>query len=686
MPHFKKTYPFLLTALCFVFSCQRDVEIEPWTPEILAPIASTKLNLQNIVSQNNYNVNDSGQVELVFSSSLYQASGLDFFAIPDAKNTNVVSLESITLSDDALSTKITLEEAYAPAKLLHGRWVPLPSLTLNNAGKADVDAQTFFSSALLESGFMIVEIKNGFPVELDTLEFELTNKSDNSQVANMIFFDIPPGQTVVDTAKMDGVYAEGQMNGTLLKVVSAATTDSVKINKFDALELNVAVKDLKAIEAEAVFPAQDLIDIDLNWRYDFGGPRIKEMRILSGKLNLEVISTINETIYVTYQAPGLAQNGEPVSRRIIVPPAKNGIPHKATEVVDLSGVEVNLRGKASEGYQEENAMNYKMKASIQYTGELKKISKTDSIYVYVGLEELVPEYALGYFGQFRDTIGPEKIKLNTFDNLDGQLDLKDAIFRLNVRNEIGMDALVGFENISSTNKRGSQIKLTADLFKTGLTVDAAVNKGKPAIIQYDFTPDNSNVDAFIENLPKTIEYALNLETNPGTDTTFDDFMYHDSKISADLDMILPLSIKTDGFTMTDTVSLNFSGYDDLNSIKRVELNLISYNYYPMEAKVKFVMLDQNLQPIDTLFNDPDQLALPGLFDGFGDKIVKPSKSVFTSTLTTEQFKNVLANARKAIIIVQFDTYNSDHKVIYDDYYFDVQLTGKFLNEISIGSE
>lgn len=659
-------------------SCKQNLEVEPWEREILAPIISTELNLKNIIgSEQNYQIGDSNNVNLVFSSTLYEASGLDFFTVPPKRDRTSVSLESIRLSNNALSTEITLAEAYPPSRLLNGQSINLPELELDDAGKAEIDAGTFFESALIDSGWMYIEIINGFPVELDSLKFRLSNQSDDLLIAEKTFKDIAPGSSAIDSINMADKYVEGKMFGELVRVTTAASDGPVKINSKDALVLNVSVKDIKAKKAIAIFPAQDLIDFDRNWRFDnFGDVRLKEMRILSGNLNLEVVSALNETLYISYEAPGLSKNGSPIYRDIIVFPEE-----EAKETWPMAGYEVNFRGKASEGFLEENAMNHIMKASIKYTGELKSISQEDSIYVFVGLEDIIPEYALGYFGQSSEVVGPEVIPLDVFNSLKGDLNVEDVEVKLHIYNSLGIDADLKFNDVSSTNKDGKVVSLTSPLIRDNIRIDRAEARNKPFEKTLSFSKQNSNMDEFIENLPNQLGYSIQLETNPDSNiSNFNDFIYHDSKISASLDMTIPLNIQSKGLTLTDTVDMNFSGFEEVKGLNGVQLNLIAYNYYPMDAKVKFVMIDENNEVVDTLFHEKQENLTAGTFNNPTDrKVITPSKSIFSSKLSKSRFDNLMKNTYKAIIISDFET-DDEFSTIYDNYKIDIKLTGNFLYE------
>jgi len=362
---------FLAVSLLSVFlfaACRKEIDFGPQQLDLSFPIASTSLSLKDFTADENYFVDPDGKVRLIYNLDIYKSRPIEYLKIPNREDYHKASLETIRLSNTALKTEVSLAQAYPPSVFLNGQKIDIPALELNNATKVDVDANTFFESALLESGKMYLKVQNGFPVEIEYMNFLLTNKSDGSLVAEMEFYNIPPGETKQDSADMAGVFAEGLMVGELVKVQTKASTAPVLINAKDAIKFEVSVKNLKAFEAKAIFPAQNLIDLDISWDYDLGGPEITELSIKSGRLFMRVVSNVDETIYVKFEVPSLIDNGDTVVQYFVVPPASSGTPYSETKEVSLAGYDVILRGKRGEGWKEVNSFHNRLVARIDSSG------------------------------------------------------------------------------------------------------------------------------------------------------------------------------------------------------------------------------------------------------------------------------------------------------------------------------
>lgn len=657
----------------FSAACTRDFKLQNQNLDLTVPIASTSLSLKNFVEPENYVLNADSQIHLVYDLNIYEANPLELFAVPNREDNHKASLETIRLSNTALKAQVTLQEAYPPAQLLHGQTTMVPALELDNVTKVDVDANTFFESALLESGKMFLKVENGFPVELEYMQFLLTNKSDNKKVALMEFNNVKPGEIQVDSADMTDIYAEGLMIGELVKVKTVASANPVKINKNDAVKFEVSVKDLTAFEAKAVFPSQNVIDLDISWDYDFGGPELSEMTIEEGKLIMQVESNVDETIYVTFEVPGLIDDGDTVVQYFTVPPASDGNPYSETKEVSLAGYDVILKGKRGEGWTEFNSIHNRLIARIDSSGELKSISKNDSITLYIGMLDLKPSYVKGYLGQDTFSFGPEKEDIAVFKKLNGLLDVKDVNMKLNLFNSSGIEAEANFDQINSINKSDENVALNSALITKPIQLDRASDKSTPFETTIEFTTDNSNADEFIENLPVSIGYGLNLNVNPkGNTTNHNEFVYSDSRIIASVLLDIPMNIEPEDVSMTDTFDVDFESFASIENLESITLNLIVYNGYPYSSDVDFILIDENDNVFDTLFSDATE-ASPGLLPDFGEKIKEPSKTVFKTSLNKDQL-NQLENIKKAIVITRFQSNSTRTYTLYDSYSIDIKLT------------
>ncbi|MBK6410088.1 MAG: hypothetical protein IPF78_10360 [Flavobacteriales bacterium] len=99
-----------------------------------------------------------------------------------------------------------------------------------------------------------------------------------------------------------------------------------------------------------------------------------------------------------------------------------------------------------------------------------------------------------------------------------------------------------------------------------MNIDRALDLGgmfQSALNTFNLDQGNSNIDLFIENLPSRVDYALDITINPlGDISNGHDFLYHDSKLSADLEIDIPLNLIATDLTLRKTVALDLPGNAD----------------------------------------------------------------------------------------------------------------------------
>lgn len=670
-------YIILLNTV-FFSSCKRDLRLGEQDLELSIPLVSTSVSLQDFIAPENYQVGTDGEVNLIYDVDLYTNRPIESLKVPDRTDYHSVSLETISLSNEAIKSGITLGQAYSPAIFLDGQRFEIDTITLFNPATIPIDANSFFESADLESGSMIVTVDNGFPVDIENMLFRLKNAGDNSLVGEIEFFDIASGETQTETLDMAGVYAEGSMVAELIRVKTKKSDGEVLIDKDAALSIEVKVENLKAFTATAIFPEQDLIDIDLAWDYDFGGAELTDLTIASGTLFMEVVSNVDEIVYVTYEAPGIIDPTQPVGsdtviQTFVVPAASAGAGRTRDSSIDLSGYNVILRGKRGEGWLEKNAFHNRLKASIKYTGELKKISKEDSITLKIELRDIVPSYVKGYLGQDTFKIGPETQEFAAFKNLSGVLNIEDVQVSLNIVNSAGIDAKLNIPNVVSQGKT-QDVVLTSSLLNQPIAVGMATDVTTPWTSTTLFNANNSNVNRFVENFPLSFLYSLDVTTNPGgNDNNWEDFITSASVLSASVLIDIPMQLKPTNVVLRDTISMNLGQLgNSLDNTDGLNLNLVVDNGYPYFVDVDFILLDEADMPFDTLFN-ADQLATPAVLGSSSDVVSSRFKSVLTSQVNKEQ-SIALANAKRVIIMASLQSNSQRYYPIYDSYTIDIKLT------------
>ncbi|HMZ48618.1 MAG TPA: hypothetical protein PLP28_06545, partial [Flavobacteriales bacterium] len=274
-----------------------------------------------------------------------------------------------------------------------------------------------------------------------------------------------------------------------------------------------------------------------------------------------------------------------------IPAGSSSAPATLSQNFPLNGYSIDLRGP---GYNEVNTLA--MDLSLTNASAVT-IGSADSVEAFVSYHDIEPRYVRGYFGQHELDIDPDTSELDAFDGLSGLLDLDQVTATLRITNGIGMDARARINSIHSLNSAtGIVVPLTHTITAGPLNLDRALDLGntfQPAVNSWTMNNGNSNIDAFIENLPDAIAYDLDVTADPlGDVSNGNDFLYDDSRITADLDVDIPLNIIATNLTLSRRMPVELSGTLEHHALQSGTLHVFVENRFPFSAQV---MLSQETQ-------------------------------------------------------------------------------------------
>jgi len=201
------------------------------------------------------------------------------------------------------------------------------------------------------------------------------------------------------------------------------------------------------------------------------------------------------------------------------------------------------------------------------------------------------EYADGYFGQHNYELN-ETVDLDASVNLpEGTLDLNGAVMNVNIRNAVGMDAQLHFTGLRGYNAVGNTIELEHAPLFAPLNIARATRNGSDVIAEehaYVLNSDNSNLDNFLEFLPRDLNITATVGLNPmGDITAGNDFVFLDDALSATVALDIPLRIGMDNLTFRDTLDLT---NDAIEALFNGDLSLWLKNEFPIGARCTLRLL------------------------------------------------------------------------------------------------
>ncbi|MEO7081404.1 MAG: hypothetical protein ABIY71_07750 [Flavobacteriales bacterium] len=408
-------------------------------------------------------------------------------------------------------------------------------------------------------------------------------------------------------------------------------------------------------------------------RFDLDDLQLTKLIVRSGQLDVAITSMMNGHIIGNFSLPGASLNGSPFVVQQLLPPGTPATPSAVHTSRPLDGYVFDMRGPDHDAV---NTLATHISYSNSPDGSIISITNQDSLLALVSYFNIVPQYATGSFGTRTITVDPATTDLDLFQNISGILDLDQVTAQLRIRNGIGVDARANIHYIRSQNTfSGNDVDLIGSITSGPVNIDRAIDLGsnfQSALNTFNLNQGNSNIDLFLENLPDRIGYSMDIMINPlGNISNGHDFLYYDSKLTAEMEVDVPLRLIATDLTLRKTVTLDLPGSADAHAWKSGVLHLFAENGFPFSAAIELSVVDQNGQVLTILA--PGGTVSSGALgaDGF----VSTSTSSRVDVELNPAQMTLLQQTGKLLITAAFNTADqSQHVQILDRYRMDLQLT------------
>jgi len=422
-------------------------------------------------------------------------------------------------------------------------------------------------------------------------------------------------------------------------------------------------------------------------KYGVSSVQLTEAIIKSGFVKFEVISHVHGLTDFSYTAPGATLSGNPLSFTMKVPAATGTSPGIDSIILPLDGYKIDFTGPSHNSY---NLLTTIVNGILDPSAPPTVVNAGDSLIVRTTFYSLVPYYGQGYFGKSVRNIGPKTTAFPLFKKFtSGSLSLQDVTVNFTLKNGFGVDASINISQLTSLNRAGAAVSLTDPaIIGNTIHINRATQTYNPAapvnptVQTFTIDPSNSNILAWVDNLPVNVQTALQITTNPlGNVSGSNDFAFYGYGIQAYLDVTVPLSLVASNLTLADTVAVNYgSGSTSFQQIKSGTFTLYATNDFPFSAGMQIYLLDgTNTHIIDSIML-PNQSIAAGTTDATTGKVISPVNSQLVIQLNVNQAKE-LFNTKNIIITSRFNmncpTCIPAFSKIYDYYYLNLKLVGNF---------
>ena len=487
----------------------------------------------------------------------------DFFSIPDSTVQNLrFQLGNRQVYEESVEKSITMEEfgevMFKTAKdaMVDGSNSIFPPIDVSTPGTFDLDTMENFDWVEVSSGIISLTVENNFPVDIAQLQINIRNVSDDAVVGAFNFTNIASGSTATRTDDLTNDRIE---NNTYIEILSFNTPGSapstVPINFSDDLMLTLEILDTRVIRGRAILPEQEfdsdstLISMDV-----VQGERLDELKLSSGRLNYQLQSYIEEDIELNIILPNTTVGGFTVTKSILVNAMDEGptigyvdLTNSITIMEDNSVPAIYLTKLVSSG----RMVNFDFSDTINY---LSQIERTD----------ITIDYAIGYFGSDTIDIGVETIENDNtiFSNVIGSFELTNPEINIKYTNSYGIPLNLNLDFAGEYLNSGNTVNMSTPnlTFNQPATILDSALQG---VITYNRQNLPEITDFLQFPLSDILSYSGQSVSNPSGDTTAINFVHGSSEITIGLEIKLPLEIRSDSVTLSDTIKFeSFSNNEE----------------------------------------------------------------------------------------------------------------------------
>ena len=663
-----KKESLLIILIALFFSCQHDLERPNWDVDLITPIAHTKMNINNMISDSSVSINEdaSGFISLVFQEEFLNVNfdtliKIDAIADEQTHTLDSASFEDVVIADTATIGETINEIPGLSFLLPNGSTTIIPDIpNIAQNDTINIDASEYFETMTLYKGTLIVEVKNNFPTDIANLVLTLVNASNQTNIADFSFPLIPTGSSVIDSVFIGGQTIDENIFAILNNMDISSSNGPVLIEYSDAIITTINISNIGITEATAIFPEQQLTEKLKEHSFDLGEAQITEIGIKEGTVKINVLSTLPNGKMV-YNIPSLTKNGIPfTSGDMIVPEATSN--ELTTFSFDFQGYVLDLTGQEGRlGGDTVNTIYTEAYTFIDYTGTVEEINQSDSFYSFIEFD-LTTEYAKGYIGKDTIDFGPEIITTDIFNIIEsGDIDLEEASMSIHINNYIGADAIMKINSLSAFN---DDSEVSAMIDGNMYDIQRASLTSNNSIIPTN-TQINIDADKIIEILPNKINTSATFYVNPNGSSAQQDFIYPSQSINGKINLEIPLNLIANNLAFVDTTNMTLPNEEEYE-IDKIFLTI--NNGFPFDAEIKFILLDENNLIVDTLLNNTFILSA---------STDENNVVIENSTTTIEMDYSNFESVRKIVTYSKFSTVsNNEHIKLYSSYNLDVTLSAK----------
>ena len=669
---------FTLLILFFIFfsSCERKIETEDWSPEIITPLANINLTLGDLIPEEGSVVYDeSNFISLAYrEDNIFSFTSDSIFNIPIQEGFNEnYSFEDIEIDDFNEEVLYSLEQLIIDDPIASGLAdqlgidVPFPTdgvvvqgsvfnlLSMIDLGATQIELDNFNELSFI-SGILSIGIKNNLPVNIESVGIDLSTGAGN--VGLFDFFQIEPGETQYVPLDLSGLTLDNNIlaDFTSLALQEVDNFEEYLITPESGINLFFQISNINVSNVTMAFNNQELVSY--NTIVDFNlenGEQIHNLILKTGKIVCELQSTLNTNVTLNLSFPTATIDGQLFeTQRTIFAGTEPTL-----EEIDLAGLNIDLTTDPTQSY---NKIPIQISATLNTQSELVSLTNQDNANISLIFSDLSIDYADGFFGNYEIDLGGDivDVDLSIFEDFDSGLILDDPKFIIRVFNTVGIAANIQ-AGLNAFSPNGNSA-----VFNFNENIEQPEFYGDSVSQLWIYDKYNSTIDDIIALPPEQIEY-FGTAAIDGNDNNLN-YISSDTKLSLGVEVDFPMSLNVANISLKDTIILNQL---DVNyqKVKNLTLFMNIDNGFPLDTKLDLLLRDSiSNTNLDTL-----EVAnfSSGIIDDDGYLIesVATQNTLYLNDIEVQNF----LNSNQLVLDVTLNTEENQSIKLYSDYQFLVNM-------------
>ncbi|MEX0986894.1 MAG: hypothetical protein WD052_05400 [Bacteroidales bacterium] len=346
------------------------------------------------------------------------------------------------------------------------------------------------------------------------------------------------------------------------------------------------------------------------------GDQIDSLYLREGDLNINVFSEFKHAGELTISSSQIIDpNGDTLNEKFVISEVDGS--YTAVENYDMTGYKLDID-------QVDSVASVRINFALELTKSSAGIGVDEECGITIDFENMVFSHIFGQISE-REVINvSQSMDIGFYDAVSEILNVyfKDPQFNFTVENSYGVPVNL---NLSNVRARSSQDGLFYDLtFEPGIM---PFNVLAPEIDQLGETVtttlfinnETSNIGEIISRAPDMINFEVIAGTGDGSGTGQQNFVLDTSKLIVKAELVLPMWLRTDGYTLQDTMDMDLEGMlGNLSFVKDASIRLTTLNEWPLGVDMQVYFMDADYNVLDTLFKEENIFLLAAPVDMNGE--------------------------------------------------------------------